>query len=97
MAVHCAISWTDAYTVFKLGQKSSSQNHGEAIKLLKETKSTDEQKKSNICKDLYQLIEMKTPAEYEDGVLSMKDAARAKHLCEKIRDFLKQEFESMEF
>jgi len=97
MAVHSAISWTDAFTVLKIGQKSSSQHHGEAINLLKEAKSTDEQKKSNICKDLYRLIEMKTPAEYEDGVLGMKDAERARHLCKKIRDFFKQEFDNMEF
>lgn len=97
MAVHCAISWTDAFTVYKIGRKSSSQHHGEAISLLKDTKATDEKKKSNICKDLYGLIEMKTPAEYEDGILSMKDATRAKHLCEKIRAFFKEEFDSMEF
>ena len=97
MAVHCAISWTDAFTVFKIGQKSSSQHHGEAISLLKDVKATDEQKKAAICKDLYRLIEMKTPAEYEDGVLSMKEAERARHLCRKIREFFRQEFDGMEF
>ncbi len=96
MAVHCAISWTDAFTVYKLGKKSSSQSHGEAIGLLKEAKSSDESKKAQICKDLFQLIEMKTTAEYEDGILSKSDAKKALYLCEKIRAFFINEFEKIE-
>lgn len=96
MAVHCAISYVDAFAVLKLGRKSSAQNHAEAIHLLKEAKSTDERQKTQICNNLYQLIEMKTPAEYEDGLLSRKDAAKAKHLCGKIRTFFRGEFEKLE-
>ncbi|MBN1170372.1 HEPN domain-containing protein [Candidatus Micrarchaeota archaeon] len=93
MAVHCAISWTDAFTVYKLGRKSSAQSHGEAVGLLKEAKSSDEKKKSQIMDSLLELIDMKTPAEYEDGILGNKDAKRAINLCEKIRAFFINEFE----
>jgi len=96
MAVHCAISWTDAFTVYKLGRKSSSQSHGEAIILLKEARSSDEKRKSRIAKDLFELIELKTPAEYEEGILSKKDAKKAAYLCEKIRAFFISEFEKIE-
>ncbi len=93
LAVHCAISWTDAFTVYKLGKKSSSQSHGEAIVLLKETKASDEKTKAQICRDFLQLIQLKTPAEYEDGILSKTDARRAVYLCEKIQAFFIKEFE----
>ena len=93
MAVHCAISWTDAFTVYKLGKKSSSQSHGEAVILLKETKSSDENTKSQICRDLLVLIELKTPAEYEEGILSKADAKKAIYLCKKIRAFFMKELE----
>ncbi|MBU0532834.1 HEPN domain-containing protein [Candidatus Micrarchaeota archaeon] len=96
MAVHCAIAFVDSFTVYKLGRKSSAQNHAEAVNLLKEAKTSNEKKKSQICRDLYQLIEMKTPAEYEDGLLSKNDAIRATYLCEKIKNFFKEEFEKIE-
>lgn len=93
MAVHCAISWTDAFTVYKLGKKSSSQSHGEAIILLKDAKSSDETRKAQVCRQLAQLIALKTPAEYEDGILSKSDAQKALNLCEGIRAFFIKEFE----
>ena len=96
LAVHCAISWVDTFTVYKLGKKSSAQSHIEAITLLKEAKALDEKEKQTIAVSLYELIEMKTPAEYEDGILGKKDAQRAMHLCKKIRDFFKKEFTAIE-
>jgi HEPN domain-containing protein len=93
LAVHCAISWVDSFTVRKLGKKSSSQSHGEAIVLLKEAKTSDEKTKVQVCRDFLQLIQLKTPAEYEDEILSKADAKRAIHLCEKIRSFFIKEFE----
>ena len=57
MAVHCAISWTDAFTVYKLGRKSSSQSHAEAVSLLKDAKCSDEKKKAQIMGNLLALID----------------------------------------
>ncbi len=96
LAVHCAISWADAFTVHKLGKKSSSQNHGEAILLLKEAKASDEKNKALIYRDFLQLIQLKTPAEYEDDILSKKDAKKAVQLCGRIRKFFIDEFEKIE-
>ncbi len=91
LAVHCAISWVDALTVFRLGKKSSDSNHASAIALLKEAQTPNEEKKAGICNDLYQLIEMKTPAEYEDRQPSKADAEKAVHLCKKIHKIIKNQ------
>ncbi|GEM_PF-2430036 len=95
-AVHCAISWIDALAVFKLGRKSSDSNHIAAVVLLKEIKTTNEAEKTRICEDLYYLIEMKTPSEYEDTRISKGDAEDAVHACKKIHNFLKTELEKAE-
>ena len=95
-AVHCAISWIDALAVFKLGRKSSDSNHIAAVILLKEIKTTNEAEKARICENLYHLIEMKTPSEYEDTRISKGDAEDAVHACKKIHAFLKTELETAE-
>ncbi|MFH0884952.1 MAG: HEPN domain-containing protein, partial [Candidatus Micrarchaeota archaeon] len=95
-AVHCAISAVDAFTVMKLGRKSSAQNHNEIILLLKEARTTDEAEKARVCEKLYELLSMKTIAEYDDRQLSKADADRARTLCEKIYSFLESEVERME-
>jgi len=91
MAVHCAISATDALTVLKLGKKSSGQNHAEAISLLKDVRASDEGEKSRVCQKLYELIELKNPAEYQDVEISRREAEQAKNLCDKIYSFIKAE------
>lgn len=96
MAVHCAISWVDAFTIFRLGKKSSAQSHVEAITLLKDSRTSNQSEKARICQKLYQLIEMKTPAEYDDTIMSKSDAERAKNLCIKIRVFLRDELKRAE-
>ncbi|MCK4319893.1 HEPN domain-containing protein [Candidatus Micrarchaeota archaeon] len=95
MAVHCAISWVDALTVSKLGKKSSDSHHAAASILLKDIKASDEEKKSRVRRHFYNLMEMKTPCEYEDKLPSKANAKQAVRLCEKIRDFVKKELEGM--
>jgi hypothetical protein len=95
-AVHCCICITDAFTVIRLGKKSAAQNHIEAVTLLKEARATDEAEKSRISDKLHELINMKTPAEYEDRKMSKAEAEKAKSLCEKIYLFLKYEIQRAE-
>ncbi|MBU0591713.1 HEPN domain-containing protein [Candidatus Micrarchaeota archaeon] len=96
MGVHCTISYVDAFTVYKLGTKSSAQNHAQAINLLKDAKALDEKEKARVCNLLSQIIEMKTPAEYEDRKISKAEAQKTKHLCESIQKFFEKEFEKIE-
>ncbi|MBI5223955.1 HEPN domain-containing protein [Candidatus Micrarchaeota archaeon] len=92
-AVHCAICYVDALTVLRLGKKSSAQNHIEAAILLKETKTSDESEKSRVCVKLMELLELKTPAEYDDRKLSKAESESAVNSLEKIRKFIKTEIE----
>ncbi len=96
MAVHCAISWVDALTVYRLGKKSADSNHASAIILLKEARTSNEEEKARICQHLYTLIEMKTPAEYEDRRISKAEAEKSVQLCKKIDHFIRNELESDE-
>ncbi len=95
-AVHCIISAVDAFTVMKLGRKSSVQSHNEIILLLKEARASDEAEKARACEKLYELLSMKSIAEYDDRELSKRDADRARMLCEKIHSFLEKEMELTE-
>jgi len=95
-AVHCGISASDAFSVIRLGRKSSGQNHAEAILLLKEARTSDESEKSRVCEKLYQLLEMKNPAEYEDRRMSKAEADRAASLCEKVYSFISSEIKRAE-
>jgi len=90
-AVHSIISLVDSFTVLKLGERSSDKNHVQAIILLQRSKSSNEPEKSRVCGRILELIDMKTPTEYEDRELSKADADTAIYLCEKIRNFLLEE------
>lgn len=95
-AVHCVICIIDAFTVMRLGKKSASQNHAEVVLLLKEARASDESEKARICTRILEIIEMKTPAEYEDRLLSKGESERAVSLCEKIYSYIKGEIRRAE-
>ena len=90
-AVHTVISIVDAIAVQKLGKRSSSGNHIETILFLDEVKTTDENKKSNLKNDIMDLIDLKTPAEYEEKLMSKGDAEKAMHKCKKVYSFILEE------
>lgn len=92
-AVHCAICYSDALTVQKLGKKSAAQNHIEAVILLKETKTSDDSEKNRICEKLAEVLTLKTAAEYEDRKISKAEVDKARNNVEKIRKFIKDEIE----
>ncbi len=95
-AVHCGISASDALTVLKLGKKSAAQNHIEAVILLKEVQTSDDSEKAKVCDRLQELINLKTPAEYDDRAMSKSEAEKAQRLCNKVFDFVKKEMEKAE-
>ncbi|HIG96583.1 TPA: HEPN domain-containing protein [Candidatus Woesearchaeota archaeon] len=92
-AVLTVIAIVDAIAVQKLGRKSSSQNHIEAVFLLNEIKTSDENKKSNMKNEIIGLINMKTPSQYSEKLMNKADAERAVNACNKIILFLKAEIE----
>ncbi|MBI5227997.1 hypothetical protein HY988_05400 [Candidatus Micrarchaeota archaeon] len=95
-AVHCAISWVDALTVYKSGKKSSDSNHASAIILLKGIPTSNDQERARICQHLLTLIELKNPSEYEDRRISKAEAEKAVQLCKKIDRFIRDELQRAE-
>jgi len=92
-AVLATIAIVDAIAIQQLGQKSSSQNHIEAVFLLNEVKTSDENRKSNIKTEIVDLINMKTPSQYSEKLMSKAEATEAVNKCGKIFSFLKAEIE----
>lgn len=87
-AVHAAISSVDALAVQRLGKKNSAESHVEAVVLLDDIKSSDENRKSNLKYEIIELVKMKTPSEYEERLMSKADAERAVNRCKKIYSFI---------
>ncbi len=75
-AVHAGIAMADALTVFYLGQRSASQEHGGSIRLL-ESVSLGSDDIARNARHLSSLLAAKTRAEYEERLLSSSDAEDA--------------------
>lgn len=95
-AVHATISIVDAIAVQQLGRRSSSQNHYETVLLLNEIKTSDENRKANLKADIAGIMEMKTPAEYSEKMMSRADAERAMAKCKRIYSFIMEEIQKQE-
>ena len=87
-AVHTVISILDAIAVQQLGKRSSSQNHLQAVLLLNDIKTHDENRKSNLKNGVMELINLKTPSEYGEKLMSRAEAKKAMDICEKVYTFI---------
>lgn len=92
-AVHCAISATDALLAYAGGIRCTSQDHGDAALLLKETLRTPEAAKNSV--HFLRVVEMKNLVEYEARNFTSKEAEDvAKHIERYftwVKSFLPQE------
>ncbi len=79
-AVHCGISAADAYTVYVGSVRSSSKDHGDAVRLLSSTGI--EAKK--MSEHLRSLLEVKNAAEYQDRLFTSAEADLAMKHAERI-------------
>ena len=70
-AVHCAISSVDALTVFYKGVRHAGERHEEVIALLNSLGLTDIQNKN---RQLMDLLHIKNSAEYEEKLMTEKNA-----------------------
>ena len=95
-AVHASISIVDAIAVQQLGRRSSAQSHVESYFLLNDVKTSDENRKSNLKNDIMDLINLKTPSEYEEKLMSKADAERAVNKCKKVYSFILEEIKKGE-
>lgn len=69
--------------VFHLGERSSSQSHEDAARLLKKI-NLDPKELSSKTKQFMNLLSMKTLAEYDDRLMTKSDAEKARKNCERI-------------
>lgn len=86
-AVHAMIAAGDALTIFFLGVRSASQNHLDAIHLLKQVAPQDEDLRHQITR--YQrVLGLKDAAEYGGGKVKEGDAQSAIRDAERFLSFV---------
>lgn len=73
LAIHAAISATDALTGARLGRRAAGQNHDEALTLVRDAGPDG----VAVAKDLSRLLPMKTKVEYEPEDVAKSVAAKA--------------------
>ncbi len=79
-AIHCAISASDAYTVYTGTVRSASKDHGDAVRLL----SSMGTEAGKVSDHLRWLLEVKNAAEYEDRLFASKEAETAVKHAERL-------------
>ena len=82
-AIHCTISCADALTIFYLGFRYTGTKHHDVVQLLQRLE-LDRSELNKKIQHISSLISIKTLAEYEDRLMTEKDANNAKKLCERI-------------
>jgi HEPN domain-containing protein len=83
-AVHSGISMADALTVFYAGERSTAQDHDEAMRLLATLGIARNELDRNM-KHLFSLLEVKNLAEYEDRLLGQSEAESAMRNADRFR------------
>lgn len=85
-AIHCAISASDALTVFYLGFRNAGERHTDVLSLLQKT-GIGAKELSPKLDQLTSLLSIKNLAEYEDRLLDEGDAEAAKKACERFHSW----------
>ena len=89
LAIHAAVSAADALCVSKLGKRSASENHRDAIILFQSIDPNDEEMRKAAMR-LGDLLRIKTDAEYGERTQSIQDAERAKQNAERFASFVRK-------
>ena len=91
-AIHACISGCDALCVYYLGKRSADENHNQSVKLLKQIKNIDT---VNInANRLSRILSLKNVAEYEEGLITQKNAEIILKDCERFISFVKKALKS---
>ena len=87
-AVHAAINPTDALTSFHAGLRSRGESHGDLLRLLSGLKIERKELDPNVA-HLRALPQLKTTAEYEEGLLGERPARTACEHARRIRAWVR--------
>ena len=88
-AIHCAISSTDALTVFYLGFRHAGDRHHDVLQLLQKL-DIDKKELRSKSQQLSTLISIKNAAEYEERLMDDKDAENARKACDRLYSWVKE-------
>ena len=86
-SIHCAISAQDALSIHIKLQRYKGLDHREAAQLFSSLLKSEDHKKAS--QRLFDLIGIKTDAEYGDRSLTEKDAISAKTSAERFLSYVK--------
>lgn len=87
-AIHCAISSTDALTVFYLGFRHAGERHHDVLQLLQKLDIDKTEIKSK-SQQLATLLSIKNAAEYEERLMDENDAGNARKACDRLYSWVK--------
>ena len=88
-AIHCAISSTDALTVFYLGFRHAGDRHHDVLQLLQKL-DIDKKELRSKSQQLSSLLSIKNAAEYEERLMDDKDAENARKACDRLYSWVKE-------
>ncbi len=86
-AIHCIISAQDAFCAHLKAQRYKGTDHREAAEFFRNIFQTEEHKKTS--QRLFDIIQIKTDAEYGDKNFSEKEAKQAKLNAERFLAYVK--------
>ncbi len=87
-AIHSCISGCDSMCVYNLGKRSLGENHNDAIKLFKTIKENDAGLDGNANR-ISRILNLKNMAEYEERMVSGKEAGKILKDCERLLEYIK--------
>jgi len=88
-SVHCAISATDAFLVYKRGLRSISKDHRDTVDLLINQINSKEVHK--YADTLLKILDMKNHIEYEDRIFTEEESRRILKKTERYFNWVKQQ------
>ena len=91
-AIHCAISSTDALTVFYLGFRHAGDRHHDVLQLLRKL-DIDKKELRSKSQQLSALLSIKNAAEYEERLMDDKDAENARKASDRLFSWVKEKLE----
>ncbi len=86
-AIHCAISAQDAFCAHLKAQRYKGTDHREAAEFFRNVLQSEEHKKA--AQRLFDIIQIKTDAEYGDRSLTEKEAVQARLNAERFLAYVK--------
>ncbi len=87
-AIHCCIAGCDSMCVYNLGRRSLGENHNDAVKLFKTIRENDAELDRNANR-ISRILNLKNMAEYEERLVSGKEAEKILKDCERLIEYVK--------